>query len=173
MKKSKGIIRSITSKVWLLNILFLFLAILLLLSFPNYLFKLQNNERLLKIKDYTEFKIKVTNQARPEYRLKFNYKDHDFYYDGIEEVIISYGSTKTTIDNVLNKEFLTYEDFMIRSTKESETDEEVTYAYRDRATKDILFWVIEKKNTNEIIFKNYDKPSEESDPSEERQEEGL
>ena len=162
MKKNKGIIRSIASKVWLISILFLLLTILLFLSFPNYLFELQTTERLLKVKDYTEYKISVTKQKRPEYKLKFNYNDHNFYYDGIEEINISYGSTKTTIENILNKGFITYEEFMIKTTKENETEEEVTYAYRERPTKDILFLIIEKKDSNEIIFKSYDEPSTET-----------
>lgn len=162
MKKNKGIIRSITSKVWLISILFLLLTLLLLLSFPNYLFNLQTTERLLKIKDYTEYKISITKQKRPENKLRFNYDGHDFYYDGIEEINISYGSTKTTVENILKKGFITYEEFMVKTTKESENDEEVTYAYRERPTKDILFLIIEKKGSNQIIFKNYEEPYEKS-----------
>ena len=170
MKKNRGIIRSITSKVWLISILFLFLLVLLGFSFPNYLFQLQTRERLLKIKDYTEYKLNVVEQVRPEFKKRFSFNGIDYYYDGIEEINIMYGSTKTTFENVLMREYLSLDDFLMKTTNEGDNEEETVYAYRDRPSKDVIFYIIKKKNANEVILRMNDKDSQDETKEETQQE---
>ncbi len=91
----------------------LLLVIITVGTFLNYhLFNIQKIERLNKIRDYTEYKIKLDfldANTKPQEKLIYEDSDIRFYLSGVKEANIYYGSTSTTLENALKKEYLTLE----------------------------------------------------------------
>ena len=101
-------------KFKLVILMFCFLLIIIAIGiFLNYhLFAIQNIERLDKIKDYTEYKIKLEfleDNEQKEEKLIYETEDERFYLSGVKEIYVYYGSTSTTLKNALEKEYLTLE----------------------------------------------------------------
>ncbi len=97
-------------------VILIFCLLLVIISigvFLNYhLFTIQKIERLNKIRDYTEYKIKLEfledNEQKNE-KLIYETDKERFYLSGVKEIYVYYGSTFTTLQNALEKEYLTLE----------------------------------------------------------------
>ena len=95
-------------------VLIIFALLLIICSigiFLNYhLFSIQKIERLNKVKDYSEYKIKLdflTDSDEHSERLIYETEDERFYLSGVKEIYVYYGSTSTTLKNALEKKYLT------------------------------------------------------------------
>ena len=79
--------------------------------FLNYhLFAIQKIERLNKVRDYTEFKIKLdflTDSDEYSERLIYETAEERFYLSGVKEIYVYYGSTSTTLKDAFEKGYLT------------------------------------------------------------------
>ena len=81
--------------------------------FLNYhLFIIQKIERLNKVRDYAEYKIKLdflTDSDEYNERLIYETEDERFYLSGVKEIYVYYGSTNTTLQDAFEKGYLTLE----------------------------------------------------------------
>ena len=87
-------------------VLFFFVVLLLFvttLGLQNYLYRIQQDERLSGIDNYLDYNISVRTQNRREKKFKFQYENDNYYYDGIDEIFISYGSTTAFLVEIITK----------------------------------------------------------------------
>ena len=81
--------------------------------FLNYhLFIIQKIERLNKVRDYAEYKIKLdflTDSDEYNERLIYETEDERFYLSGVKEIYVYYGSTNTTLQDAFEKGYLNLE----------------------------------------------------------------
>ena len=135
-----------------LLLIFILGCILVLSFFLNtYLLELQRKERLEKIGDYTNYELSYEPQKRCQLKEKFIFEDKTFYFDCVDEVYLSYGSTKMTLEEALKNKYLTFED-LTTGLFEEETDEEIFYEHdKTKTTQEYRFVVNKEKST--ITFK--------------------
>lgn len=134
-------------------ILIFILGCIFVLSFflNTYLLKLQRKERLEKIGDYTSYELSYEPQKRCQLKEKFTFEDKTFYFDCVDEVYLSYGSTKMTLEEALKNKYLTFDD-LTTGLFEEETDEEIFYEHdKTKTTQEYRFVVNKEKST--ITFK--------------------
>lgn len=133
-------------------ILLFILGCLLILSFflNTYLLKLQRKERLEKIDDYTTYELSYEPQKRCQLKEKFVFEDKTFYFDCVDEVYLSYGSTKMTLEEALKNKYLTFDDLK-NGLLEEETDEEIFFEHDKTKTTPEYRFVLNKKN-NTVTF---------------------
>ena len=94
--------------ILMIGLLLIITSISILLNW--HLFSIQKIERLDKIKDYTEYKIKLDylNDTDIHYeKLIYENDDARFYLSGVKEMYVYYGSTQTTLQNALEKGYIT------------------------------------------------------------------
>ena len=111
----------------------------------------KRKERLEKIGDYTSYELSYEPQKRCQLKEKFTFEDKTFYFDCVDEVYLSYGSTKMTLEEALKNKYLTFAD-LTTGLFEEETDEEIFYEHeKTKTTQEYRFVVNKEKNT--ITFK--------------------
>ena len=91
-------------------VIFIFLCLFTICSisiFLNYhLFAIQKIERLDKIRDYSEYKIKIDKGNYSGERLIFENENERFYLSCLNDVYVYYGKTYSTLDYILKKGYL-------------------------------------------------------------------
>lgn len=110
--------------------LFLFLCLsFLVISLESYLYELQREERLSKVKDYNNYVLSYTTQNRCEKKEKFTVDNITYIYDCLDNIYLSYGTTKVTLEEILTLRYLTLKD-LIKNMKYDSSDEIYeTYVY--------------------------------------------
>lgn len=135
------------------TILLILIVILLLgLLLDKHLYDLQREERISKIEDYRNFHLSYQEQNRCKLEEKFQIEDTTIYYDCLEEVYIKYGSTLTTLKDVMESGYLTVKD-ILSQTKEGEDG-----IYYHSATKDAMGYqikLIENEESSKVIISKY------------------
>ena len=113
-------------------------------------------ERLEKIDDYTTYELSYEPQKRCQLKEKFVFEDKTFYFDCVDEVYLSYGSTKMTLEEALKNKYLTFDDLK-NGLLEEETDEEIFFDVIVRSVvSSVLFRGANCMYKNVIIKNNYD-----------------
>jgi len=115
-----------------LMLIFLFLVLclsFLVISLESYLYDLQRIERLSKVKDYNDYNLTYTTQNRCEKKKRFTVDNITYVYDCLDNVYLSYGSTKVTLEEILTKKYLTLNDLKKNMKYDSSDEVYETYVY--------------------------------------------
>ena len=116
MKKEKKYFKKKFVKIKF-NLVIIAFALLIVICtigiFLNFhLFAIQKVERLNKVKDYSEYKMKLeflTDSDEYSERLIYETENERFYLSGVKEIYVYYGSTNTTLKDAFEKGYLTLE----------------------------------------------------------------
>lgn len=138
----------------LLIVLLTFLSLVLTaFSLQLYLYQIQKEERLGKVEEYDNFILTVVKQKRQVKKLQFQYKNCNYYFDGIEEIYISYGSTKVFLEEAIKEEYINIEDIIINCNLVEEEGNNKTYIHKSNdEKKSYQIKIEEKENLTNIIF---------------------
>ncbi len=104
------------------TIIFISLTIMLLfflavLSLDNYLYKIQREERLSKIENYSEFTITVNEEKRCQNRKIIDIGNKSLNFYCFDQVYIHYGSVTIFLIDALKNNYITIEDILSHTTK--------------------------------------------------------
>ena len=105
----------------------------ILLSFcilNKHLYKIQNIERLARFQDYDMFSLKFPKQICNLDKPKLIYEENNnrYYSNCLEDILVYYGSTSTTLTMALQKEYMTY-NLLIKNTKQKSYDNYKEYTH--------------------------------------------
>ena len=140
--------------------LFFFVVLLLFittLGLQSYLYRIQQDERLSGIDNYLDYDISIRTQKKREKKFQFQYENDYYYYDGIEEIFISYGSTTAFLEEMIEKQYLTVED-MTKNMELIPSEEENVRWYVHNSSQEnqrFIIQIVTQENDREIIFQNY------------------
>ena len=133
-------------------LIFILTCILILSFFLNtYLLELQRKERMDKISDYTDYELMYEPQNRCQVKNKFTFEEYTYLFNCVDEVYLSYGSTKMTLEEALENHYLTFKDLTIGLVEE-ETDEELIYTH-DKTKNSKGYQFIVNKLEKTVTFK--------------------
>lgn len=148
-------------------VLFFFVVLLLLvttLGLQNYLYRIQQDERLSGIDNYLDYNITVRTQNRREKKCQFQYETDNYYYDGIDAIFISYGSTTAFLKEMIEKEYLTLNDIIKNMVLIPTSEENVSWYVHNSSYEDqrFIIQIVEYDSYRDIIFQNYSESTLES-----------
>ena len=136
----------------------LFFAIaLILLQIDFYLFSIQRKARFQDISDFTTFHLSYYGQKRCQEKKRFQVGTDTYYYDCLENVYMTYGSTKFTLEEVMKSGNLNLEGLLFYTIK-WDTDTENIKEYIFNPTKNDVGYKItveEVENRRNIIISAY------------------
>ena len=141
-------------------VLFFFVVLLLFvttLGLQNYLYRIQQDERLTGIDNYLDYNISVRTQNRREKKFKFQYENDNYYYDGIDEIFISYGSTTAFLEEIITKKYLALKDIINNMVLIPTEEENVSWYVHNSSQEDqrFIIQIVTYENYRDIIFQNY------------------
>ena len=117
------------------------LLMLLFCLVESHLLEVGRKERLRKLDRYEDYVLTYQKQKKCEFRKMFVVGNVTFYFECIENVTLSYGSTKTDLYEVMNLGYLHLKEFVKNLTKVSK-DEYITKYIHER-TKDSPAYEVE------------------------------
>lgn len=127
--------------IWLLMFgLFASIA-LILLQIDFYLFSIQRKERFQDISDFSSFHLSYYAQKRCQKKKRFQVGTDTYFYDCLENVYITYGSTKFTLEEIMKSEKLNLDGLLFYTIKWN-TDVENIKEYVFHATKNDIGYKI-------------------------------
>lgn len=136
-------------------LIFILTSVLLLTFFLNtYLLNLQRKERLQKINDYTEYELLYEPQKRCQLKNKFVFEGYTYVFSCVDEVYLSYGSTKMTLEEALENKYLTFKDLTLSLTM-TKNDMETIYTHHKSKTSSAYCFVLNEE-AKTITFKGED-----------------
>lgn len=109
---------------------FLFMALLFILiyfSLMNYLYQIQRTERLSKLDEDETYTLSYSKQNRCKTSYIFTYDNYKYYYDCLNEVYISYGSTGVFLQDALNNKYVTLDDLITDTVKKTVNSNKTIY----------------------------------------------
>ena len=150
--------------VWLIFFFVVLLLFLTTLGLQSYLYRIQQDERLTQVDNYSDYKITVREQNRREKKLRFQYGNDSYYYDGIDEIFISYGSTTAFLEEIIEKQFLEVEDILENTVYIPGEKENVSWYVHNSSYSEqrFLVQVITYEDYRDIIFQSYSESTLES-----------
>lgn len=141
-------------------VLFFFVVLLLFvttLGLQNYLYRIQQDERLRGIDNYLDYNISVRIQNRREKKFQFRYENDYYYYDGIDEFFVFYGSTTAFLEEIIKKEYLSIKDITKNMALIPAEEKNISWYVHDSSHEDQRFIVqiVTHESHRDIIFQNY------------------
>ena len=150
LKKTKRV-------VWLIFFLVVLLLFLATVGLQNYLYRIQQDERLSGVENYLDYKITVREQNRKEKKLRFQYNNDNYYYDGIDEIFISYGSTTAFLEEIIEKEYLMLKNILDSMVFVDSDEDHVDWYVHNSSYPEqrFIIQIITYEGYRDIIFQNY------------------
>lgn len=138
---------------WLTIVLILLILIVTTLSLQQYLYRIQINERIRKVEDYTDFVLTILPQKRKTKIYQFEYENTRFYFDGIEQVYINYKTTKIFFEEAIKRRLLSINDVISHCILEKEDENVKTYHHINiDDSKNYFVTLIEEDSLITVIF---------------------
>lgn len=140
--------KKITRKILFVPVLFIILVALLLCLAYSHLLEVGRKERLRKLENYEDYVLTYEKQDICEFRKMFVVGNVTFYFDCIDNLTLSYGSTKTDLYEVMNLGYLHVKDF-VKNLNVVKKQENVT-KYIHESTKESPTYEVEVRENGEL-----------------------
>ncbi len=147
MEKNE-VVQKIRFRTFLFLFILLFFLLAIVVFFSSYLFQMQRFERLRKISNFQDFTISVKDSSVCETSFRFVVHDVSYYYDCIDTIYLAYGSTKTTLNELLSLGYFELKDILRFLKKQSTEKENVTNYILSSFSSSLIFEV--ETNEDEI-----------------------
>lgn len=150
-KKLKTLVNC-KSFTWLIIVFILLLLTVCTLSLQQYLYHIQTEERIRKIEDATDFVITIHPQKRSTKTYQFEHENTYYYFEGIEQVYVSYGTTKIFFEDAIKKGLISIKSVINNCVLETEEANYKKYQHINKDnSKNYYVTVIEGDSTT-VIF---------------------
>lgn len=117
MKKRKIRFTKLKCTILFIVLFFLFLIAFLSFNLERQLYEMQKEKRLQKVEDFNMFEISYHEQNRCQKKEIFVYQDVSYSYDCLENVFVSFGSTKITLKEAITKNYITLDMILQKMMK--------------------------------------------------------
>lgn len=120
----------------------------------QYLFFIQKEERLSKKTDFKDFSISYLKQNRCEKIPRIEKNDVVYYFDCLDMVYVSFGETKISFEEAIERGYLTLPNLLDSTTFKNKEEESSVYEKRKTGTYPYQIVVLEKDAQIEVTLRS-------------------
>jgi len=157
IKKKK--LHTLKQNIWLIALILTLGILLTSLFLQKYLFQIQTIERLQNVEDYSNYIITFIPQKRTTTQKRFSYKNINYYYQGIEQIYVSYGTTTIFLQDALQKEYLGLKSIIknmtIKENDEMSSNEKIYIHNSSSTNKSFQIKTISYENYQDVFISPY------------------
>ena len=141
-------LKKISQRILLVPVILILFIALIACLIESHLLEVGRKERLRKLERYDNYVLTYEKQSRCEFRKMFVVGNVTFYYDCIDSLTLSYGSTKTDLYEVMNLGYLHMKEF-VKNLKKVSSEDGVT-KYMHESTTESPAYEVEVRENGEL-----------------------